>query len=52
MKMLSGREFARLVERLEAVRGLGDTVAGELQVCRVHLARILIVLDDEHQRAL
>ena len=30
--------------------GLGDAIPGELQVGRVHLPRVLVVLDDEHER--
>src|SRR5262249_41921111 len=39
-----------LLDRLFAVRGLGDVEARELQVRGVHLARILVVLHDQHER--
>ena len=48
--MMSGISSRALSMRLEAVGGLGDAKAGELQVRGVHLPRILIVLDDEHER--
>jgi hypothetical protein len=39
-----------LLYGFDAVGRLGDAVAGERQVGRVHLAGVLIVLDDEHER--
>ena len=49
--MMSGISSMVLLERLEAVGRLGHAEAGELQVLGVHLARVLIVVDDEHERA-
>ena len=45
-----GQQLVRLLDRLDAVAGLGDVETGELQVRRVHLARVLVVLDHEHER--
>jgi hypothetical protein len=46
-----GQQRRRLLDGLHPVGGLGDPVAGELQVLGVHLPGVLVVLDDEHQRA-
>ena len=48
--MMSGISSMRLLDRLDAVGRFGDAEPGELQVGGVHLARVLVVLDDEHER--
>ena len=48
--MMSGISSMRLLDRLDAVGRLGHAIAGELQVRGVHLAGVLVVLDDEHER--
>ena len=45
-----GQQLARLLDGLHAVGRLGHLEARELQVRGVHLARVLIVLDHEHER--
>ena len=48
--MMSGSSSMRLLDGLHAVGRLRDAIAGELQVRRIHLAGVLVVLDDEHER--
>jgi len=45
-----GKEFDRFLDRLETVRRFGDAISGKLQIRGVHFARILVVLDDKHER--
>jgi hypothetical protein len=44
------QQVARHVHGLQTVARLRHAEAGKLEVRRVHLARILLVLDDEHER--
>ena len=48
--MMSGISSMVFSIASSAVGRFGHAVAGELQVRRVHLAGVLIVLDDEHER--
>ena len=48
--MMSGINSRVLSSASRPFDGFGDPVAGELQIRRVHLARILVVLDHEHER--
>ena len=50
IRMMSGMQLDALLDRLDAVGRFGHVEAGELQVRGVHLARVLIVLDHEHER--
>ena len=44
-----GQQLARLLDRLDAVGRFRHLEARELQVGGVHFARILVVLDHEHE---
>ena len=50
IRMMSGINWMRLLDRLLTVGGFGDTVTRELQIGSVHFPRILIVLDNQDQR--
>src|SRR5688572_4626835 len=44
-----GHQRESLVERLVAVARLGDAEAAEAQIFRVHLAGVLVIVDDKYQ---
>ena len=50
IRMMSGVVVDGALQRLHAVAGLDDVEAGELEVLGVHLARVGIVVDEQHAR--
>ena len=48
IRMMSGVVVDGALQRLHAVAGLDDVEAGELEVLAVHLARVRIVVHEQH----
>jgi hypothetical protein len=47
-----GHQLERLLDRFQTVGRLRNPVSRELQIRGVHLPRILVILDDEHEWSL